>query len=417
MQIILLDEARFDEFAINHPNHNHYQSSNYGKFMSKRGYNAYYLGMVDNSNQIKAATLLIVKNDKANTKRKMGYAPRGFLIDWNDENLVSEFTSNLKDFLSKRSFTYLKVDPLVIYKEHNKDGSEKTSELEHSSFVSKLQSLEYIHLGYNNGTETNKLRWDAHMVLNSNLVSMFNSLSKDAMDKIKDASNYGCKVYKGSSDDISSLYELIKKPKPSLDYFLDYYHFFASNKGFEIYFTKLEPAIYVNSTRNMYEKEQQKNNDLNNQIQNFSTANREMLINQKMVSDEKLAKYKTKMLDAINMFQNYPNGVIIAATAVVKYGKTVSFVSTGIKDEFKDNYPEYILYWHLYQEFSKQGYTLAMLNGLTGNYANEEKSKYKVDLSNRIVEYVGEFDLVINKKGYYTGSKLNPLINWLNSPV
>ena len=34
----------------------------------------------------------------------------------------------------------------------------------------------------------------------------------------------------------------------------------------------------------------------------------------------------------------------------------------------------------------------------------------KKELSTELVEYVGEFDLVINKKGYYTGSKLNPII-------
>ena len=83
MQIVLLDEARFDSFALNHPNQNYYQSSQYGRFISKHGYNSYYLGMIDNTNEIKAATLIIVKNDKNNSKRKMGYAPRGFVIDWN----------------------------------------------------------------------------------------------------------------------------------------------------------------------------------------------------------------------------------------------------------------------------------------------------------------------------------------------
>ena len=79
MQIILLDEARFDQFAISHPNHNYYQTSNYGRLMTKHGHNAYYLGLAAEDGEIKAATLIIVKNDKKK-KRKMGYAPRGFLI-------------------------------------------------------------------------------------------------------------------------------------------------------------------------------------------------------------------------------------------------------------------------------------------------------------------------------------------------
>ena len=417
MQIILLDEARFDAFAFNHPNHNYFQTSNYGKFMSKQGYNAYYLGMVDNANEIKAATLIIVKNDKENSKRKMGYAPRGFLIDWNDDNLVAEFTNALKEYLSNRSFTYLKVDPPIIYKEHAIDGSEKPSELNHDGFVAKLQALGYIHMGYNNGTESSKLRWNSLNILNQDIVSLYNSIPKIARDKIKDASMFGNKVYKGSSEDINTLYDLIGNPKPSLEYFLDYYQFFNSNVKLELYFTRLEPAIYVNSSKSAFEKEQQNNDQLNNQIQNFSNPNRDALINEKMRSDKHHAKYKNKMLEAINLFKSYPNGLIVAGTAIIKCGRRAYVVANGIKSEFKNNYPEYILYWHLLQDLAKEGYELLDFNGLTGNYVNEDKTKYKVELSNQIVEYVGEFDLVINKKGYYTGSKLNPLINWLNTPI
>ena len=62
MQIVLLDENRFDEFALSNPNYNFYQTSNYGKFMSKHGYNSYYLGLVDNMGNVKAATLIIVNS-------------------------------------------------------------------------------------------------------------------------------------------------------------------------------------------------------------------------------------------------------------------------------------------------------------------------------------------------------------------
>lgn len=79
MQIILLDEARFDQFAISHPNHNYYQTSNYGRLMAKHGHNAYYLGLAADDGEIKAATLIIVKNDSK--EKENGYAPRGFLID------------------------------------------------------------------------------------------------------------------------------------------------------------------------------------------------------------------------------------------------------------------------------------------------------------------------------------------------
>lgn len=414
MQIILLDELKFDAFAINHPNYNFYQSSNYGKFMSKHGYNSYYLGLSDDIGNIKAATLIIVKNDKSE-KRKMGYAPRGFLIDWTDSELVSEFTTKIKEFLAKRSFTYLKVDPMIMYKEYNSDGSLKYSNSD--DFVKKMQSLGYTHMGYNNGMEASKPRWNSIIKLDPNIISLYNSLSKEARNKIKKAAGNGFKVYKGSNTDISLFYNVLNRKNPPLEYYMDLYQFFNVNNGFEIYFVKLEPVSYVNSSKKMYEEEEQRNSNLNMQMQDFNNPNKDAIINEKLKSDEMLATYKKNMLEAINLFQKYPSGIIIATLAVIKYGKKVTFFVGASDEDHKNDYPDYLLRWQLAEYFSRGGYESIDYNGMMGMSNTDYDTTLKKELTNSVVEYVGEFDLVINKKTYYTGSKLNPILNWLNTPI
>ncbi len=415
MQIILLDEARFDAFAINHPRHNYYQTSNYGRLMTKNGHNAYYLGLVDDIGEIKAATLMIVKNRK-NDRKKMGYCPRGFLIDWENEELVKLFTEGLKDFLSKRNFTYLKLDPMIIYKEHNLDGSEKNTENPNANFTKKLQALGYIHMGYNNGMEASKPRWNGLTFMNTDITSLYNSISKEAREKIVEAVKMGNKVYKGEQNDITLLYNLINNGVPPIDYYYNYYQFYGPT-SFEVYFNKLEPIEYVNASKRAYEEEEEVNNNLNMQMQDFNRPNKEMIINEKLKSDERLAKYKKNMLEASKLFQAYPNGLETAGVAVIKYGKTITFLASGVNEQFKDQNPEYLLKWQLMQEFAKQGYTIVNLGGLTSDLKKDYNSIVKTELANKIVEYVGEFDLVINKKAYYTGTKLNPILNWLNTPI
>lgn len=417
MEIILLDEARFDSFAMSQPNYNFYQTSNYGKLMSKHGHNTYYLGLVDDQNNIKAATLMIVKNEKDN-KRKMGYAPRGFLIDWKDTELVKTFTEKIKEFLSKRSFTFLKVDPYIVYKTYDYKKNININGETNESFVSNLQSLGYIHMGYNNGMEASKPRWNAITKLDNNINYLYNSISKEARQKINDAIRMGCKVYKGTSNDINLLFDMIGKAMPPIDYYLDYYQFYNINNSFEIYFTKLEPVISVNSSKTAYENEEQKNSLLNEQIQNYSISNKEVIINEKMKSDELLSKYKKDMVDAINLFQNYPSGIVISGTIVIKIGKKVYFIAEGSNNNFIDYYPDYLLKWQLIQTFALQGYEIVDYNGINGDFnSNDHYDILKKELSNEIVEYVGEFDLVINKKAYYTGGKLNPILSWLNTPI
>jgi len=414
MHITLLDESQFDGFAINHPNHNFYQSSNYGRFMSKHGYNSYYLGLVDSMNTIKAATLLIVKNEK-NDKRKMGYAPRGFLIDWNNNELLKNFTDALKVYLEQRGFTYLKVDPMITYKEHDINGNEITSN--ESNLIQNLQALGYVHMGFNNGNEANKPRWNAITNLSSNIVELYNTLSSETKKKILEAISVGNKVYKGEHEDISLLHSIINKVNPPIEYYLDYYELFNQNSSFEIYFNKLEPYTYVNRSKKTYEEEEAKNHELNMQMQDFNNPNKENIINEKLKSDETLGIAKKKMIEAINLFQDYPNGIVTAAVAVVKFGKKVTFIATGTDESFKHQYPDYLLRWQLTEEFAKQGFEVIDNNGITGEFSDEYENLMKRETSNKIVEYVGEFDLVINKKAYYTGSKLNPIISWLNTPI
>ncbi len=411
MQMVLLDENKFDEFAYNHPNKNFYQTSSYGKMMSKQGHNSYYLGLVDDFNNVKAATLLIVKNETSD-KRKMGYAPRGFLIDWNDTELVQEFTESLKSFLLKRNFTYVKVDPLIIYKEYNSNLEETN---EHSSFVSKLQNLGYVHLGYNDGQETNNLRWNSIVKLNRNSNELYNSLSIEGRKKIIEANNNGNRVYKGSKNDFNMLFQMKTSKSITLDYLLDYYQFFSNN--IEVYFTKFEPAHFVNKSKSLYEKEEIKNQELNNMLQTGGSNNVDAIINQKLESDKLLNKYKADMQNAIASFQKYPSGIITSGIVIMKYDKTITVISSAVSDLVENNISSYLLKWQLMQKYANEGYEIFDFNGMVKDYKKSSKYIENVELSNTIVEYVGEFDLVINKKSYYTGSKLNPIINWLNTPI
>ena len=211
MQIVTLEETEFDNFAINHPLCNYYQSSYYGKFMTKHGYNAYYLGLSDDFNNIKAATLIIVKNESS-TRIKTAYAPRGFLIDWDDKQLVREFTEKIKDYLEKRNFAYLKVDPKIILKEYNFDGSKEDSYY-NDTFSKDMEELGYVELTDSNYKPA-KPKWDTLINLDSDINHLYKTFSRQAREKIIKANNVGNKVYKGNIDDMSLFYELLDNNRP-----------------------------------------------------------------------------------------------------------------------------------------------------------------------------------------------------------
>ena len=67
-----------------------------GAFYWLENYSSMFLGLIDDK-KIVAASLILV--EKINMF-KYAYAPKGFLIDYNNEYVVEEFTKQIKDYLA-----------------------------------------------------------------------------------------------------------------------------------------------------------------------------------------------------------------------------------------------------------------------------------------------------------------------------
>ena len=109
MLIKELNIQEFEEFVTKNPLGSHYQSSNYALLMSEAGFDYDLIGLVDESNNIHAASLILFK--KIGLKIKYGYAPKGFILDYFNQSLLKEFTEKLKEY-------YLEKNVVFITQEH-----------------------------------------------------------------------------------------------------------------------------------------------------------------------------------------------------------------------------------------------------------------------------------------------------------
>ena len=92
MKLKELNIDKFDEFVRNNKYKSHFlQSAAWGELSKeKRNLTPYYLGLVDEKGNILAATLLLQKHLPLNLC--YFYAPRGYVIDFNDFELLKSFT-------------------------------------------------------------------------------------------------------------------------------------------------------------------------------------------------------------------------------------------------------------------------------------------------------------------------------------
>ena len=81
-----------------------YQSVEYAELMSRNEYSPLYVGGYENGILVAAALILV----KSISSFKYGYSPRGFLIDYYDSDMLTEFTKKLQTFLSKKKIIFVK---------------------------------------------------------------------------------------------------------------------------------------------------------------------------------------------------------------------------------------------------------------------------------------------------------------------
>ena len=91
MELVNLEKEEFIEFSKNFPNSMFFQSPNWINVKKDNGWTGEMIGLKENG-EVKAATILLYKRVQF-IRRNMVYAPRGFLLDYNNLELLSLFVS------------------------------------------------------------------------------------------------------------------------------------------------------------------------------------------------------------------------------------------------------------------------------------------------------------------------------------
>ena len=390
-----LSQQEFDRYAINHILANYYQSSYYGNLMSKFGYETKYLGYKNKHGEIQAATLLLIK--KIKHIFKYAYAPKGFLIDYKDEKILKEFTKEIIKYASNQKLIFIKINPEIpVYKYNNNFKKRKLSNFE---IIQKLEDIGYIHLKDNLYFESMQPRFNAILDLKNYSVKNFNKTNRN---KIRNAKRKGLEFEVVNDENyIKDLYKFVelKKKRRNLLYYKNYFSLFNKDSYAEIFLVKINYNKYLENSKNALEKEDENNKKLTERLFKNNTIEN---IKRKMDSDRKLQSYRNDVINATYNINKDPNKYIAGALCI-KYLNRVHIVISGFNEIYGSLNPNYFLHNAIFNYY-KDKYEYVDLNGLTGDFTENNPykglNKFKLGFNPIVYEFIGEFDLVINKRIY-----------------
>ena len=378
--------------------------------MIKFGYNAHYLGIINEQNKLIGASLILYKTVWMG--KKIAYAPRGILFNYENADSLKEMTEKLMQVLGKQGFMLLRIDPYIPLTVRDNTGTIMNFNNKGNTIIDNLKSAGYEYKGKNLFFETEKPRWEALVLLNRDIREIFAKFDKRTRNKIRRATNSGVEVIKDESKNVTKLYEFIgKKEKKPLSYYKAIINDFGDNV--DLYYAKINTETFVINSRRTYEKEMEDNDLLANKVQDITLDDkeRESFLNKKMESDKLMTSYKNSLLTSTELLKNNPNGIIIAGIMVINYDNAAYIFAEGIDEEYSYLNANYLVKWRMIDDYNNKGYKYLNLNGVVGEFEKENEysglNESKLGFNSTITEYIGEFDIVLNKFNFNMFEKFN----------
>ena len=394
MKLKSLTSVEFDEFAKTFENSNFYQTSNYALLMGEHGYDFEYVGLFDENDNIVAGSMILFK--KIRGRISYGYAPNGFLMDYSDSNLVKEFSNEIKSYYADKNVAFIKVNPLIVT--GILDGKQKEFvKTDGIYYKDDLVNNRYLKLKNNMYFESSLPRFDAFVDLKN---SNFESFKKNTRNKIRKSIKRGLVFEKARMKDFDYLLGMFPKDSKLDSYFYkDMYNIFDKNESIDVFLVKVDYEEYLINSRIAYDKEIERNTKLNEMLIKYPTEN---VISEKMNSDRIVLSYKNDILEGTKGLKDDKDN-FVAGAIVVRYKNTAYIVSSWYDTNLAKFDANYFLHYNLIVYY-KDDFDFLGLNGITGDLSNSNRYKglndFKLGFNPIAVEYIGEFDLIINYNEY-----------------
>ena len=110
-----LTNQEFNNFMSNSKDKSIYQTPEYGMVMANQKFKPIMLGLFK-EDIVVAATLVLINKEEG---FKYAYAPRGFILNYEDFYLLKDFTNYIRNYLGKMGVMGIKINPPIIKNIYN----------------------------------------------------------------------------------------------------------------------------------------------------------------------------------------------------------------------------------------------------------------------------------------------------------
>ena len=412
-QLVELNKQDYENFVKNNKYKSHFlQSYTWGEFSKKKkNLTPYYLGL-KKDDQIIGTTLLLEK--KLPLGLSYFYSPRGFVIDFTDDNLLATMTKEVIKFVKTKKAIFLKIDPDIIKKKYNYLDKEIPIDYDSNKIYNNLIKLGYKHLGFTKNFETMQPRYTFRIDLKQDLNTIIEHFSKTTKQRINKAEKLGCEVSIGSIDDIDTFYHLMtltENRKDFISYSKDYY-----KEQFKMLIKEDMAVLFLGrvNTKKIIDNLKLELNETNASLNEIDTTNNSKSNKNKIKTlTDKILKIEKEITKYTKYQKEYGQVITLNAHMIIKYNDKAWVLYAGNHNILTESYANYLTYFEHIKYCKENNIKIYDQFGTIGDLSKDNPRlglhEFKKKFGGDYIEFLGEFDYVLKPFMYFVFTKLVPI--------
>ena len=375
-----INNEKYTEFIKSHKHGNMMQAIEWSAI--KNTWGAVRVAVSDDEDNIIAAAQVL-------TRKGLWYVPRGPILDYNNKELLGFFLTNLKKFAKTKQAKLVKLDiPIAVKDEKLANFKDVDLDRSNDELIKTFKSYGYNHKGFSlDMSSTIQPRFNTVTKLEKPVPDLF---SKDTRRLIRDADKKFVEVRRCGKENLDDfLFALActeKRKNISLrgrEYFENLLDTFGDNALLYISYINVEKALKeCHNRKENLEKEIE-------ELGEKSPKKKRTLEEQVAGTDKLIALFNGLEIEDKSKDQ------VISAAITIAYGNHAEIIYAGMNEDFAKLPAQYKVFSDTMKKAQEMGISEVSMGGIEGSL-NDSLLGFKSKFSPNIVEYYGEFDLVIS---------------------
>lgn len=389
-----ITEKEYRNFWENHPLKTFLSAPEISKLREKSGWETLYVGVKKDKKLVAASMIL---GHKRHFNKYEFYSPRGFLLDFNDNALLTFFTNELKNYLKDKKGYILRIDPYVIFKERDIDGNIVENGLDNSNIVDNLLKLGYKKLS---SAEKEQVGWMFSLNLEGKTEEqILKEMKSNTRNQIHKTEKFGITVNEISYNELERFQNIMEETGArkgfsvrKLSYFQEMYKLFHDKNEVKFFITELNLKKYIKGLEKEKQEKEEKIKSLSDA--KYNEGQKKGLTNE-IVSIEKRIK------ESLEIIKKEGQEIITLSGSMFMLIKPeIIYLSSGNYEEYMKFNSQYLIQWELIKYGIENGFKKHNFYGIPENINEHPKDygiyEFKRGFNGYVEELIGEFELPLS---------------------